>query len=274
MPRALLLFVCLSLKMSGWQIASQNSASIPIDVDTAMRPVAGLPYSADEVWQNLTNLPNGKTFKWETTNRVLRDTAGRTRNEMPLPYKNFHVSPPFVLITIQDPIVGYRYTIDDRKRLVHRDRFRVLTDFPISQRSAETRNKVRAAWGPGGFSIPVPPGTIPVDENNAHLPAADQNFVSEGLGTKLIDGTLAEGVQYTTRLKGVAGDHPFMTTESWTDPSFKLELLSVVSNPHIQTTRRLTNINRSEPPPELFQVPAEYSMIVETTAYTITYPLQ
>lgn len=60
--------------------------------------------------------------------------------------------------------------------------------------------------------------------------------------------------------------------ERWYSPELKLEVMNIQNDPRYgQTTFKLTNINRGEPDPSLFQPPADYQVVEEKGDFTIKW---
>jgi hypothetical protein len=87
----------------------------------------------------------------------------------------------------------------------------------------------------------------------------------EDLGTQVLDGFEARGARITTTIPAGAegNDRPMqITTETWISPlSPRLVLTRITNDPRFgKTVIRLTNLVRDEPPAELFQMPADYTV--------------
>jgi hypothetical protein len=86
----------------------------------------------------------------------------------------------------------------------------------------------------------------------------------ESLGTQVVEGVQAEGTRITMTIPAgkIGNERPIVTVnERWYSPELQTVVLSKNSDPRMgETTFRLTNLNRSEPDPSLFQVPAEYTV--------------
>ena len=86
----------------------------------------------------------------------------------------------------------------------------------------------------------------------------------EQLGAQTIEGVAAEGtrVTFTIAAGKIGNDRPIVTVnERWYSKELQTVVLSKNSDPRMgETTYRLTNIDRSEPDPSLFQVPADYTV--------------
>ncbi len=90
---------------------------------------------------------------------------------------------------------------------------------------------------------------------------------TESLGSQTIEGVYVEGKKTTTTFPvGIMGnDRPLVRVmESWISPDLKITVVSKNSDPRMgESTTRMRNINRSEPDPALFGVPADYQIVDE-----------
>ena len=95
----------------------------------------------------------------------------------------------------------------------------------------------------------------------------------ESLGTKTIDGLVVNGTKFTMTVpEGTQGnDRPISTvTESWTSPELRQMIESTTSDPRNgESITRLTNIDRNNPDPSLFQVPPDYQIVDEQGPFSI-----
>jgi hypothetical protein len=75
---------------------------------------------------------------------------------------------------------------------------------------------------------------------------------------------LASGVRRTTTIEaGVIGnERPIViVSEEWTSPELQILVMTDFTDPRTgRSTYRLLKINRAEPDPALFQVPADYTV--------------
>jgi hypothetical protein len=87
---------------------------------------------------------------------------------------------------------------------------------------------------------------------------------TEELGTQVIEGYVAKGVKITrTIAAGAEGnDQPIVSTsETWHSADIEEISLNKTDDPRMgQMTRTVTNIQRGEPDPALFQVPGEFTV--------------
>jgi hypothetical protein len=92
-----------------------------------------------------------------------------------------------------------------------------------------------------------------------------RNTQTESLGTKLIEGTNAEGTRRTTTIAAgeIGNDRPIVsTTETWKSLDLGMTLSRRTNDPRKgETTYRLQNLSRENPPLSLFTVPEGYKLI-------------
>ena len=87
----------------------------------------------------------------------------------------------------------------------------------------------------------------------------------ESLGTRQIEGVRATGRKTTSTIAAgqIGNDRPIdITDERWESPDLKVLIYSRFSDPRTGVVEyKLTNINRAEPSPDLFTVPADYTIL-------------
>jgi len=87
---------------------------------------------------------------------------------------------------------------------------------------------------------------------------------TEQLGKKEIEGFSASGFRHIRTLDAgaIGNDKPITSTsETWFSEDLKMMILSVNDDPRSgQRTMRLTNIRLGDPDPQLFQIPADYTV--------------
>jgi len=88
---------------------------------------------------------------------------------------------------------------------------------------------------------------------------------TEELGEQNIEGVSAKGTRTITTIPAgaIGNERPIETVyERWYSDELQMVVYSKHSDPRFgEQTYRLTNINRSEPDPSLFQVPQGYKVI-------------
>jgi hypothetical protein len=269
--------------------------------------VKDAPYSADAVTETIQTLGDGNRIVQNSSSKVYRDSAGRTRREQALkvvgPWAVSGEAP--VMITINDPVSGVQYNLNSSAKMAHK-----MTTFRISDMSedmkaaAELKAKMKdkmkwkAANGaeagvntgvvdevvikrdanaaglaiarggvgaaPGAVVSAVGAGVPMTMGNGVFSWTSDAEVNREQLGTQSIEGVMAEGTRVTFTIPAgkIGNERPIVTVnERWYSPELQTIVLTKNSDPRMgETTYRLTNINRSEPDPSLFQVPADYTV--------------
>ena len=130
--------------------------------------------------------------------------------------------------------------------------------------SASARSGVATGAAPAAVISGVRSG-IPMPVGNGVFSwTSDAEVNQEQLGTQAIEGVAAEGTRTTFTIAAgkIGNDRPIVTVnERWYSQELQAVVLSKNSDPRMgETTYRLTNIDRSEPDPSLFQVPADYTV--------------
>ena len=101
---------------------------------------------------------------------------------------------------------------------------------------------------------PLPPIAMPL------LPHGKGERKS--LGTRDFEGVKADGTQTTHTIPAgqIGNEKPIViTTERWFSPELQLVVYARTRDPRAgETTYRLANLRRGEPPADLFRVPADY----------------
>jgi hypothetical protein len=201
------------------------------------RLVKGSPYSAQFSTENIQVLADGTRITRKTEGVVYRNGEGRTRREQtldalgPVPLEGG----PRKLIFINDPVAGAHYVLDVQDHSAHKLPFR---DLP------PTKNGL-----PNEFEDSPDPVT------------------NESLGKRMIEGVEAEGTRSTITIPvgRIGNDRPLeVVSERWYSPELQLIVLSKHKDPFSgENVYRLTDINRCEPPLNLFEVPADYRVTEE-----------
>jgi hypothetical protein len=88
---------------------------------------------------------------------------------------------------------------------------------------------------------------------------------AEQLGTRQFDGVKAVGRKTTSVIPtgDIGNDRPIeITDERWESPELRMLVYSRTSDPRTGVVEyRLMNINRSEPPADLFAIPPGYTVV-------------
>ncbi len=249
----------------------------PIGISTAMAgptaTIAGAPYSAQAVTEQVQVLADGNRIVQSTSGTVARDSQGRVHRDEALPgLSSSKGSDAPHLVFIEDPVAGVHWNLDARTK----------TAFKMPFTQIKTT--------PGGNTALVPPplgpektwfvSTMPVP-SDAHYRVigksqtlSDSNVAKTDLGTQTIEGVVAQGTRITRTIPAgeVGNEQPLIiTTETWYSPDLKVLVMSKTDDPRIgETTYRLTDIQRAEPPASLFAPPPDYT-VEEQPAGNITF---
>ena len=214
---------------------------LPVDVLAvepfdASEPVTGAPYSAEMTTEVLQQLADGNRIERRLTSSVARDGEGRVRREQQLaaigpilPQRDTQI------ITINDPVAKVHYSLDLTRKV--------------------------AIQSPVMFTRKIE-GAVRAFQPTASASAPEAR--TESLGKRDIEGVTADGTRTVVTIPaGAIGNAaPIeMVNERWYSPELQVVLFSRRSDPRFgETTYRLERIVREEPAPELFQVPADFTI--------------
>jgi hypothetical protein len=233
------------------------------------KTVKGAPYSADAVTETTQTLTDGNRITRKTTASLYRDGQGRTRREESLaaigPWAAAGDPPKHIFIS--DPVKDVSYMLDPQthtanKILTVKDRF-FVTDkagpgtqaFMIRRGTAvasagQVSSEYKAA-AEATFELPVAKGSAP-------------DVKSESLGKQTIEGVAAEGTRSTITIPAgaIGNEMPIQSvSERWYSPELQTIVMTKHSDPRFgETAYRLTNIQRTEPPSSLFELPPDYTV--------------
>lgn len=257
--------------------------------------VKNAPYSAESVTETVQTLADGNRIVNKITSQVYRDSEGRTRREQTLkdlgPIGNGEE--PLQMIFINDPVAGVTYSLDTHTKIAHKSapfKFEFTGKPGVNGDTQQFEFKTTPPGGgvkgniviTGQAGAPVQGSTRvapppPPEANEFTLRAAEgaatyvfrtrtgaDNEVKEQLGKQNIEGVEAEGTRTTVTIPAgeIGNERPIeIVTERWYSPELQLVVMTKHSDPRNgETTYKLTNINRADPPKSLFEVPAGYTV--------------
>ncbi len=252
-----------------------------IEESSMNKLVTGAPYSAQAITETTQTLADGNQIHQQTTANLYRDSQGRTRREQTLatmgPWSSSETT-PHQIIFINDPVAGVNYVLNPDEHVAHK-----MT--PMQEKvGLMTMGKNGAGGGappsPGeGMNVIMagpPPGGPPdiALSGGARTMTINKEFFREGwegepgtaesLGTQTMEGVQATGKRttYTIPAGQIGNEQPIqIVTERWYSPALRTVVMNKRSDPRVGvTTYRLTNISLAEPSPDLFQVPADYTV--------------
>lgn len=247
----------------------------PVAFDS--EPVMGAPYSAEAVTDVVQTLADGNRIVQQNKSQISRDSQGRTRRE-----EGFAVFGPLVKgpsateqrnVQISDPTNETMVMLDLHTRTAHR--------MPAPPRIV-LRNKIAMNTN-AGVKIVEPVDKIQVEKFEIAVPGPDarggvmfdrvqavagmraEKPVVESLGTQFMEGIAVEGTRTTVTIPAgeIGNERPIeIVSERWFSPDLKVLVMSRQSDPRFgETTYRLTNLNRAEPPAHLFEIPADFTLV-------------
>lgn len=218
-----------------------------------VQPVAGAPFTAQFTQTSSFTDRQGTQQQRSSTSTVYRDSQGRVREEVTLPAPPPRVPAggssaeqpqapaaprgPRTMITILDPVANTITHLNvDRQTAVVQT---VPADFFTHLQQRESRR----------------------ESGQAPQPNRD-NVTSTSLGARTFAGVSATGTQSTMTLPARdSGSSHTITRQTWFSPDLKLEVSSSETGDHGTRSETLTSVDRAEPNPSLFQVPAGYNVV-------------
>lgn len=237
--------------------------------------VKGAPYSAQAITESIQTLSDGNRIVNKSTATVYRDNQGRTRRE-----QNFNAigmfasgGEPQQTILIDDPVTGTSYTLDPRTRTARK----------LPPMHFKFQFRVAPPEGEGATPPPDLPGQFETQRDLPEkTPAGPTRFiwgwrnheaVNESLGKQNIEGVEAEGTRGTVTVPAgeIGNERPIeIVEERWYSPELQTVVMTRHSDPRFgETSYKLTNISRSEPPRSLFEVPADYTVKSGPTPFAV-----
>ena len=271
-----------------------------IAAGTVMSNVKGAPFSADIVNESVQTLADGNRIVRKWQGKIYRNTEGSTRREggsTPGAFGTVFSTDPSV--TIFDQTGGFRYLLNTEGRtarvmtlpmatvrpliapgkvmkvegqdgVIYLDKGGVdeakrLTELKAAQTQLEAAKVEANAALVARATVAVPAmPAMPV------MPGVSSKYETrkEDLGTQNIEGVDAEGTRTTTIIPAdaIGNERPIeIVYERWYSKELKTIVFSRHFDPRFgEQTYRLTNINRSEPDPSLFEVPSGSRILNET----------
>jgi hypothetical protein len=234
---------------------------------TSKTEVRNAPFSADAVTEFVQVLADGNRIERRFSSAIARDSQGRTRREQEVallgPLAPLQSEPPN-LVTITDPVTGVNYTLDARLKVAHRSDIgikQIVELTKIETTKIATTKLEKAKLIDRQALLGTTPKTV-AKASTSQLYVGGSGVSTEQLGTRQIEGVAAEGTRTTMTIPAgeIGNIGPIeVVIERWFSKELQEAVLITRRDPRSgDTTYRLTNIVRREPPPDLFMVPADY----------------
>jgi hypothetical protein len=223
--------------------------------------VKGAPYSAVATTEMNQLLSDGNQISHKMTSNVYRDSQGRTRREENLAGIGTLVingRQPHSVVFVSDPVSGSDYILEPENKIARK--------MPSLPADGIVTNKFFGMGGPVRVSGGLRVEGVQVSDGPGVSTSTESRLQTstEPLGQQTIEGVVAEGKRTTTTIPAGAmgNERPINTvTEEWFSSELQTVILSTTKDPRMgETTYRLTNIQRAEPPATLFTLPADYAV--------------
>jgi len=223
------------------------------------KPVKGAPYSGEEVHENTQVLADGTHIHNEVRTTVYRDSEGRVRRETG------------DSVTIWDPVANASYFLNTKNQTY--GQMPLAVQFLSATASKDGVFAVRtggAMAGPMPTIVPAPPplplsggGTFVYTMKATH--AGGPEPPAESIGHQIMEGVSADGTRRVETIEAgtIGNDRPIqITTERWYSPDLQTVMMTRHNDPRTgEEVFRLTGVNRTEPPTNLFTVPPGYQKL-------------
>jgi hypothetical protein len=240
------------------------------------KPVTNAPYQAEIETQTVQHLSDGNVIQNSHASKVARDSQGRTWTEETMdrigPWSSG--TGPRTIIFISDPVTGNSYVLHPDSKTVEKMSVKQFPGGAERGRRTMMIQRDERAGGPAGITatIPGPDGPPRIEKIGPGEPGDEQK---EDLGTQQINGVAAQGKRLTRTIPAntIGNQLPIVSvTETWYSPELQMVVQSKHDDPRFgETTFNIKNIQKSEPPPDLFQVPSDYTV---SDGPRITLPLK
>jgi hypothetical protein len=244
--------------------------------DMDAEPVKAAPFCATITTEHTQTFADGNRIHTNDSSSLCRDSDGRTRREASLNLLGAasQSSAP-KLITIVDPVAGFRYMLDAESKTAHR-----MTIGPsaspkggginvVGQGAAPTKGEkmmIYQSVGTAGANMVV----RDVGKDNVFFKKAGQVAdesvpATESLGDGTIDGIHATGTRITTTIPAgkMGNEQPILvTSERWYSPELKATVMTKHNDPWAgELKTQFINVNTSEPDSSLFSVSSDYKIV-------------
>jgi hypothetical protein len=237
------------------------------DMDAA--PVKGAPFCATIATEHTQVLADGNRIHSTENSTICRDSEGRTRREAGLTLLGGgSQNPPTKLITIVDPVAGFRYMLDTNEKVAHKMALTLRGGPGVAGLSTDHvgagkdgGDMVYQTGGVAGPNLFFNKVIVKKGDKSSDEPAP----ATENLGDQTIDGIHAMGTRVTTTIPAgkMGNEQPILvTSERWYSPELKATVITKHNDPWAgELKTQLMNVSTSEPDPSLFSVPPDYKVV-------------
>jgi hypothetical protein len=235
---------------AGVTLRSAQGAGFSSALGISTTSKAGASYSLVQETHRSSTLADGTHIEETSrTAHMYRDSEGRTRMEVyiSMPHGSER-APELAFVTIIDPVAGKSYSLN-----------------PHTQTATETGFPFRGTMSPSAATPTVGAGSGAGSQTQAALMAESMpQMTHESLGPQEMDGVTVTGTRFTQTFPvgSIGNDRPIVVVRTiWHSEELGIDMLGEVSDPRTgNVTTRVTQLDRTEPDPALFQVPADYQI--------------
>jgi hypothetical protein len=228
-------------------------------------PKTGAPYSAVGTTEMVQTLADGNRIVHTNTSRYYRDSSGRMRTEMSLSAVGpFALDESNSVVMINDPVAKQRFVLHpDQKR----GEVLPLTAIAFAAGASNDKQGVNSGVATTSNTVDASPSAAlpPLPPIHCTPGATSTPSTTVSLGQKTLAGLTANGtrVEYTIPAGQIGNEQPItVTSEQWASDELGVILSSTEHDPMMGDTQfHLAQIERAEPDPSLFVVPADYTLI-------------
>lgn len=188
------------------------------------KTIKGSPYSAQAVTETTQTLADGNRIVRKNTASIYRDSEGRVRREQSMmalgPLPDGRTPPP--LIVIEDPVAQVSYVLESDSHVARRTSFtrpEANTAQTVAMAKAhKAKLEAEAAAMRSGATVSAYASR-----------ASSAEMSSESLGSKTIEGVLADGKRLTRTVPAgqMGNEKPLVyTNEVWTSPDLGVVVIA------------------------------------------------
>ena len=215
-----------------------GQVSMSIQMNKPQKPIAGLPFCADQTVQVVQHLANGTPLTTEVKGHVYRSAAGMERYDGLMPSSDSTHPEPLTMVEIVDP---FKHTV-------------TLLNSRLMTASVQPL--------PDNATVSIK--FLPLATRFQNRLIQPQDVVKTDLGDRSEGMLHLNGVRTTGTIPaGTFGnDQPLtVTTEVWVNRDLKIIVSEHEQNPITgDRTLELTNVRGEEPDAALFQIPDGYTL--------------
>jgi hypothetical protein len=234
------------------------------------KPVTGAPYTATATTETTQVLSDGNRIVNKMESQLARDGQGRTRRQETMSNVGPLATNAPKMAFINDPVANVSYILDLNDKTAQVVKVPMAPPPPGQIATAIAPGVAKAtaaAAGAGTVTVQkrvmIGGGGPGVEQRVWVNSNEDGEVKTESLGTQTVEGVPATGTRTTRTIPAgeIGNERPIeITSEVWISSELQMVVMSKRTDPRIgETVYKLTNIQRAEPDPSLFQVPSGFT---------------